>query len=196
MRNRWFVPAMFVAAAFMLVATLAAGARLVTAQEATPDAVEGTQEILSHPAHIHTGTCDTLGDVVYPLNNVIEVGMTEMTGAMGTPEAGMAASPEAVGDRPEPGFITIVEVTLDELLATEHAINIHESPDNIQNYIACGDIAGEAVDGVVLIDLDELNDSGYSGEATLQDNLDGTTTVTIVLRRDGAMASPVASPAA
>jgi len=32
--------------------------------------ISGTEEDSSHPIHIHAGTCEELGDVVYPLSNV------------------------------------------------------------------------------------------------------------------------------
>ncbi len=81
---------------------------------------------------------------------------------------------------------TEVEASLDDILAVEHAINVHESAANIQNYIACGDLVGPATDGELRIELQELNDSGYTGEAHLVDNGDGTTTVTITLRHTNA----------
>jgi hypothetical protein len=46
-------------------------------------------EMQAHPAHIHSGTCATLGDVVYPLTDLSAPDM------MGTPEVGMSASPMA-----------------------------------------------------------------------------------------------------
>jgi hypothetical protein len=77
---------------------------------------------------------------------------------------------------------TTVEAALTDLTAGGYAINVHESAENIGNYIACGDIMGTATaNGDVTIALDTLNDSGYSGTATLHDNGDGTTTVSITL---------------
>jgi plastocyanin len=46
------------------------------------------------------------------------------------------------------------------------------------------------------IDLDELNGSGYSGTASLIDNGDGTTTVTIALTLDVSAGTPEAEAAA
>jgi hypothetical protein len=63
------------------------------------------------PAHVHSGTCAELGDVVYPLTNV-EGGASETT----------------------------LDVALTELQSGGLAINAHESEANIQNYIACGEI--------------------------------------------------------
>jgi Cu/Zn superoxide dismutase len=63
------------------------------------------------PAHIHSGTCAELGDVVYPLTNV-EGGASETT----------------------------VAAPLADLQAAAYAINVHESEEAIQNYVACGDL--------------------------------------------------------
>ncbi len=64
------------------------------------------------PAHIHSGTCAELGDVVHPLTNV-EDGSSE----------------------------TEVAVTLEELQGGEFAVNVHQSEADIGTYVACGDIS-------------------------------------------------------
>ena len=84
--------------------------------------------------------------------------------------------------------------SLDDLLGAEYAINAHESVDNIQNYIACGDLTGSPTDGMLEIDLAEQNGSGLSGKAVLQDNGDGTTTVTVWLMHSNMMGTPEATP--
>ncbi|HEU4921078.1 MAG TPA: hypothetical protein VFT20_15175 [Candidatus Limnocylindrales bacterium] len=64
------------------------------------------------PTHIHEGTCDDLDPTPkYPLNDVA-------TGASNT----------------------VVEVGLDELLATPHAVNIHKSAAEASVYVACAEI--------------------------------------------------------
>lgn len=157
----------------------------VSAQDsgATP-AADGAVE--GHPAHIHSGTCDNLGDVVYPLNNIVTLDEA-------SPGAEAVASPSlAVVSTPviAAGQATTVEASLEDLLAAEHAINVHLSPENIDVYIACGNITGTVTDGVLLVDLEELNASGYMGQARLMDNGDGTTTVYMDL-----IPSNVATPA-
>jgi hypothetical protein len=37
---------------------------------------------------------------------------------------------------------TTVDLTIDELLGSQYAINAHESAENITEYVACGDITG------------------------------------------------------
>jgi len=172
MTRRFYAPAAFLFAAFVLMAGLVANA---AAQEATP-AADGA---MAHPAHIHTGTCDTLGDVVYPLENVAAPDMTASPEA--SPEAAPVSTPITGEDPIVAQSTTTVDVALDDLLAEEHAINLHESEAEIQNYIACGDVTGTPEDGSLDIDLLELNDSGYRGAARLVDNGDETTTVLILL---------------
>jgi hypothetical protein len=160
---------------------------------------------MAHPGHIHSGTCEDLGDVVFPLTDAQMGAAGMMGGMMGTPEAGMMATPEAgMMGTPEAGMmatpeagamdatptmgmgetqgsemvatsVTTVDASLDDILGAEHAINFHESEENIQNYIACGEIGGTVAigagmdeGGTLVIGLRELNDSGYSGIAVLE----------------------------
>jgi hypothetical protein len=64
------------------------------------------------PVHIHLGSCDALGEVSAALTDI-----------------------DANGES-----VTDVELTIDELLDGEYAINAHESVENIANYVTCGDI--------------------------------------------------------
>ncbi len=66
----------------------------------------------AQPVHIHTGTCSSLGGVAYPL--------TSVTGGKST--------------------TTVKGVTIAQLLAKPTAINVHQSADDIQKYVACGNI--------------------------------------------------------
>jgi len=192
-------------AAVVLVAGLAAATPAGLAQDTTgtPGAMgtPGAAEH-NHPAHIHSGTCDTLGEVVYPLDNLTAAGGmgTPMAGMDATPMAGMDATPIAgMTGTPTAGMgqvvaqsTTTVQVSLDDILAGEHAVNVHESLENIQNYVACGEITGAAEGGRLQIELNELNGSGYEGTALLEDS-GGATTVTVVLTRtEDGMATPVA----
>ncbi|HEV2073524.1 MAG TPA: hypothetical protein VGR29_07760 [Thermomicrobiales bacterium] len=209
MGKRVFAPVALVAAAFIFMMSFVLGGATSAQGTATP-ADGGVEVDPSHPAHIHSGTCEELGDVVFPLNNVTPLGVdvspatpVDMTAsppdAAGT--AGTEGTPvgaEAAGEGATAGeSTTIVEASLDDILASEHAINVHESPENIQNYIACGDITGTPTNDELVIELEELNDSGFMGDALLADNGDGTTTVTITLIEMGlgVFGTPAASPA-
>ena len=176
----------FVAIALLLAAgsALAPGAGL--AQDATP-AMEG--EMGPHPAHIHAGSCPDVGDVVFPLNDVTQMDAmgTPMAGMESTPMAGMEASPMAGMGEGEVVAMSTTDIaaSLEDILGAEHAINVHLSAEEIGVYIACGDITGEADDDGLEIMLEEQNDSGYQGMATLMDNGDGTTTVDVMLMMSG-----------
>ncbi len=140
-----------------------------------------------HPAHIHSGSCAQLGDVVYPLTDVgaemaaMGAAATPATGDMGTAMAGNAAIPVEMST-------TVVQTKLADISTGAFAINVHESAANIGNYIACGDLGTAGMSGTdLVIGLGTLNNSGYSGIATLHDNGDGSTTVTIYLMHSGEM---------
>ncbi len=124
-----------------------------------------------HPAHIHTGTCAELGDVVAPLTDIAHIGAdAEMTGAA-----------SAI---PVKGSVTVVDMPLQEIIDGGHAINVHESAEAIDVYIACGDIGGavttdEGGRTELIIGLGELNDSGHHGVAWL--GADGEQTEVVVM---------------
>lgn len=174
----------FGAMAALLLAALF-GAPGIGAQ-GTPASSDESDLGPARPAHIHSGTCDDLGNVVHPLNDVAP--LTESA----TPDA-VIASPEADVRQAVPESRTIVDASLEDLLAEPHAINVHQSAEDIDTYIACGEITGDAGTEQVVIELNELNDSGYAGLATLLDNGDGTTSVSLTLF--AADADTVATPA-
>lgn len=199
-------PAARAAAVFIFALSMLATVSVASAQgtDATPAA--GGDATGGFPAHIHAGTCETLGDVVFPLNELTRAGADMPPGSTpvaavatpaedaGTPAAMTTNATPAMGTgTPVASSTTIVEAALDDILAAEHAINVHESAENIQNYIACGDLTGPATDGELHIQLQELNGSGFTGEAHLVDNGDGTTTVTVNLMQGGT-GTPEASP--
>ena len=161
-----------------------------------------------YPGHIHAGSCENLGDVVFPLNNASVGGM--MMGMMaGTPEAdaGMEMG-EEMGSEARvlvATSYTVVDAALDDILGAEHAINFHLSEENIAEYIACGDIGGVVMTGpgmeqggTLVIGLRSLNDSGISGIATLE-GMGDQTEVVVYLAEDLTGVEPAdaaATPAA
>lgn len=134
-----------------------------------------------HPAHIHSGTCEQLGDVIYPLADVAAPTGEEM-GAAGS-------HPVKVSE------VNHVDVPLQEILDGGHAINVHLSAEEIDTYIACGNIGGlvherENGEGMeVTIALAELNDSGHVGIAWLGDDGEGGTNVSVSLIEPDEMSS-------
>jgi hypothetical protein len=112
----------------------------------------------AHPAHIHTGTCAELGEVVVPLLDVTVPADAEREGAE-------TAHPVKISQ-------THVDMPLQEIIDGGHAINIHQSAEEIDEYIACGDVGGYVITDPagrteLFIGLRELNDSGHTGVARL-----------------------------
>jgi plastocyanin len=135
---------------------------------------------IPHPAHIHSGTCAQLGDVVAPLKDVAE--------PEGDHQGAASAFPLETSE-------TIVDMSLQDLLDGNHAVNVHKSADEINVYIACGDIGGvvntdEGGRTELVVALGELNDSGYYGVASIgSDEGSDQTEVSVTLIEPGAMIS-------
>lgn len=128
----------------------------ISAQDATPAASPAAGGSMTHPAHIHAGTCDELDpNPAFPLTSLMQIESSDV--AMST---------------------TTLDVSIEDILAAPHAINVHESPENVANYVACGNVEGPVVDGKLVIGLSELNDSGIAGVAVLESNDAGGTDVT------------------
>jgi hypothetical protein len=74
--------------------------------------VKGSPAGASHPAHVHLGSCTNLGEVKYPLNNVIN-GKSE----------------------------TKLNISFEEFNKTQPmAVNVHKSSAEAAVYVACGDL--------------------------------------------------------
>ncbi len=171
------------------LSVLVGGGPLGVAQDTTPMGTEA-----AHPAHIHQGMCAELGNVVFPLTNVGTVGTTG-AGSEGTPGIDALPTRSESASGVETSF-TLVDASLGEIVEGGHAINVHESEANIGNYIACGDIRGTIIpdpdvggDPQLVIALRELNGSGYSGVAVLQEAGSGTE-VTMYLVKNVAEGTP------
>jgi len=171
----------------MLTICLALGGMaLITAggqaQEASPP----------RPSHIHIGDCDELGEVIQPLSPLtVPVGEVSGNSDAVVAEAAFTSIPQS----------------LDALLGEDHSLKVHLSADQIQTYLACGDIGGAVdADGALIVGMKELDDSGYAGIAYLVPAANGSTSVSVmiaqVVRDDAgaqvageAEASPAASAA-
>jgi hypothetical protein len=140
------------------VIAFAALALLVPASVAQTPVSEAGTEVEAHPAHIHSGTCDQLGDVVIPLEDVA-------VPADATHEGAEAAHDVKISQ-------THVDMPLQEIIDGGYAINVHLSAEEIDVYIACGDIGGYVITDPagrteLFVGLRELNDSGHTGVARL-----------------------------
>lgn len=155
---------------------MASGSLSSLAQEASPP----------RPSHIHVGDCDELGAVIQPLTSLTVPGGE----VLGNADAVVA----------EAAFTSIPQ-TLDELLAEDHALKVHLSKEQIETYLACGDIGGALdANGALIVGMKELDGSGYAGIAYLEEQPNGTTSVSVMIARvipgaDGADAG-AAQPAA
>lgn len=124
------------------------------------------------PNHIHAGTCDDLDpNPVAPLNDVSAWLNDSDDETANSPQGVLTASMVFRGE-------TDVEISLEDMLAASHSVNVHESAENIENYIACGEIGGVVVDDdgndTLVVALRPLNDSGYFGMAFLTADGDNT----------------------
>ena len=131
-----------------------------------------------HPTHIHAGTCSDVGDVVAPLSDTSAEfpmdGEPMMMPAMGT----------ATAIPVELGITSAATVAYADLFSSPHSIVVHQDATDagIKVYIACGDIGGPEMGTTdIAFGLGALNDSGYTGIATIHDNGDGTVKVGVYL---------------
>ena len=178
----------FLTALLAVAALLVFGTTSAIAQDATPTG--GAEP--AHPVHIHDGTCDALADVVYPLNDIVTYNITNSFsfGPAATPEADAMATPlpsvSVTETTPVLVSVTHIDANVADLVAGVYAINAHESAENIQNYIACGNIpacispACAAVTGVSIV-LAPQNDSGYAGAARIDADPNGGSIVAVYL---------------
>lgn len=149
------------------------------------------------PGHIHAGSCAELGDVVFALSNATIDGLAADYAPAS--DSAFVGSDAALTD-----YIseTSLDVSLNEILSADHAINFHLSGEEAGTYIACGDLGGFVHDGVLSVGIapDPAYDgsSSFAGTATLTDNGDNTTTVMVHLVElpTGGAATPAATPAA
>jgi hypothetical protein len=145
---------------FALFAIVALTIPSAVAQEATPVAQQVSP---ARPAHIHSGNCVELGDVVVPLTD-LTAPVSESVG-------------QADSATPAESSFTNVPMTLDAILGADHAINVHLSAERIDTYIACGELAGDInTTGALVVGLREESDSGYTGIAFLSPGADGAST--------------------
>ncbi len=131
-----------------------------------------TADLVAHPADIHTGSCAEAGEVVAPLNDVTG----EVTGA---PAMGSDAAIHV-----EASVTAEVLLAYASLFASPHSIVVHRGPsdEDVVDSILCGDIGGhEMVSTDFAIGLEGLDDSGYTGIATIHDNGDATVDVAVYM---------------
>src|SRR5215211_6476138 len=126
-----------------------------------------------HPTRIHEGSCEALGPVAFRLNGV--GGSVDLDNApVGTPTA---VNPDAAYQM----LIseTTIDGTIEELLASEHAVMIYES-DEAMDAIACGNVGG-ALSGYTLVTgLAEAGVPGHIGFALFRPEGDQTVVLVVL----------------
>jgi hypothetical protein len=126
------------------------------------------EESPPRPSHIHNGDCDELGEVVQPLT------------PLAVPVGDVAGNADAVVA--EAAYTEIAQ-TLQELTAADHAVKVHLSREQIETYLACGDIGGVVdANGALIVGLKELDNSGYTGIAYLVPTSGGTSVSVMIAR--------------
>src|SRR5215207_5895490 len=137
----------------------------------------------SRLAHIHAGTCEELGIVVYSFPDIRTFRLDEGE------EAGVGAIELISGTTQTP---------LSGLFGEPFSVHVHESAENKQTYIACSDIGGRPVepwseaDGLTLRAVAQKG-SGYSGFTTLRPTADGGTQATIAIAASSAATEAAAA---
>lgn len=105
--------------------------------------IEPGEEGVAQPAHIHDGTCNDLGDVAFPLDDVVD-GASEST----------------------------VDISVSDLIAGEYAVNVHLSEDEIDVYVSCGTLpqfGGGEDEGEGDADQEEADDEDSADDEEADD---------------------------
>ena len=154
---------------------------------ASPQTVEGIGNLdpveSSRLAHIHAGTCEELGIVVYSFPDIETFRLDEGE------EAGVGAIELITGT---------TETPLSQLFGEPFSVHVHESAQNKQTYIACSDIGGRPADpwtesdGLTLRAVEQRG-SGYSGFTTLRPTAAGGTQVSIAVAASSAATEAAAA---
>lgn len=117
-------------------------------------------------AYIYEGTVDDFGD-----KPIDDAGALELMSQFDADEDNHADEiwHAISSDETRPGVWygddDDTDLTLDELVDSPHVLVVHAGEEPSDPVIAGGNIEGEIKDGVLLVDLQELNDSDYEGRA-------------------------------
>ena len=115
---------------------------------AAPPALAQTS--VDRPAELRGGTCDSLGEVIVPLANLVFASgdLQGQTGATPVEQSG-----------------TVVQFAIADFLSSNHIVVVQESPA-VSTVVACGHIGGALnPDGTLAVGMQAMNGSGLSGVA-------------------------------
>lgn len=124
-------------------------------------------------SYIHEGTCDALGDTVEELEDLELDHREHGDDDDDDDQRDRDRIWELIGgEDPRPEQLWAedddVDMAFDEMTGGEYALVVHADEDEASDVIACGAITGDVdEDGGLLIDLEEVDDSGYEGRAYL-----------------------------
>ncbi|MDQ2683987.1 MAG: hypothetical protein M3Y37_10720, partial [Chloroflexota bacterium] len=106
------------------------------------------------PAYLYAGTCDAPGAIQWPLNSLVSPGG----------EPGGAED----RDRTEYSFTGNVPLGIDLMLTGEYMIAVHESGENPDRVLVCGNIGGVADSaGTLVVGLRQASEVEAAGVAVL-----------------------------
>ena len=126
-----------------------------------------------HPTRIHEGSCEALGPAAFRLNGV--GGSVDLDNAP-------IATPTAVNpDAAHQVLIseTTIDGTIEDLLASEHAVMIYES-DEAMDAIACGNVGGALTGNTLGTGLAEAGVPGHIGFALFRSEEDQTVVLVVL----------------
>jgi hypothetical protein len=115
----------------------------------TPSTLAQTTSV-DRPAELRGGTCDSLGEVVVALANLVFASgdLQGMTGATPVEQSG-----------------TVVQFAIADFLTSNHVVVVRESPA-VSTVVACGHVGGALnPDGTLAVGMLGMNGSGLSGVA-------------------------------
>jgi hypothetical protein len=126
-----------------------------------------------HPARIHEGTCDALGQVDFSLTGVgASIDLDQQPLATPVP-VNPATSYQVVTSE------TTIPVGMDDLLSGDHAVMIYNDDQSMQG-VACGNVGGAMMGDTLVVGLAEMGVPGHSGFALFRPDGDQTD-VTILI---------------
>jgi plastocyanin len=122
----------------------------------------------AHPVAIHVGTCEQLAEPEHDLNE---------TGPLTDKEDGAEADAAWVGSETAKvvGISeSMLPISLSDLVDAPNAIAIHKSDNPGDGNVACGDIGGATTGDMLIVGLDEVDNSDDVGIAVLESEGDQT----------------------
>ena len=122
---------------------------LVVVAATSPSTLAQTTSV-DRPAELRGGTCDSLGEVVVALANLVFASgdLQGMTGATPVEQSG-----------------TVVQFAIADFLTSNHVVVVRESPA-VNTVVACGHVGGALnPDGTLAVGMLGMNGSGLSGVA-------------------------------